>query len=94
VFSSTPVHLSPGSSLVPISDPFTQFQFQSDYFSDASFVSPFDYSRSTPGLAAGGLFSKNVFDAPLGSDYLFHAIPAPITPNSFERNFSSTYAVF
>ena len=94
VVPPTPVRLSPGSSLMPIADPFLQFQPQYDYFSDPYLVSPFDYCGLAPELAPGGFFSKNAFDTPLGPDNPSHGIPAPMTSNTFERNFVSTYAMF
>lgn len=79
VTTPTSVHLSSGSSLMPITDPFLQFRPQCDYFSDP-FPSPaLDYSGLTPRLTAGGLFCKNAFDTPLGFDQFFHGISAPIT---------------
>jgi len=92
VVPSTPVCLSPGSSLMPITDPFLQFQPQHGYFSDP-LVSTFDYSGSTHGLTAGGFFSKSSFDTPLGFDHLFHGTIEPLTPNPFENNFFTTYAM-
>lgn len=92
VAPSTPIHLSPRSSLIPIIDPFLQFQPQSDYFSDHSLVSPFDYSGSTPGLATNGFVLKSALDAPLWPDHSY-GIPAPITSNSLENDFLSTYTV-
>ena len=79
---------------MPITDPFLQFQPQYDYFSDPYLVSPFDYSGLVPGLAPGGFFSKNAFDTPLRPDNPSNGIPAPITSNTFENNFFSTYAMF
>jgi len=84
VVPSTPIRLSPGSSL--ITDPFLQFQPQYDYFSDPSLVSAFNYSGSTPGLATAGFSPKSAFDMPLGFDHLFHGIPAPIMVNPFGNN--------
>lgn len=86
-----PAYLSPGSSLNPISDSFTQLLLQNDHPPSASPVPLFDYSRLSPGL---GLFSKNSYDTPLGSDVLSYGIPAPMTSTAFENNFLSTYAVF
>lgn len=93
IVPSTPVHLSPASSLIPITDPITQFQFQSDYFLNDS-VSPLDYSGLASGLATGGFFPKSVFDMPLVPDNLCNDIQTPRTSDSFENNFFSAYAVF
>lgn len=91
VVPSTPVHLFPGSSLMPITDPFLQFHPEFDYFSDPSLVSLFDYSGSTPGVAAGGFFSKSAFDTSIGPDPLYRDIPAL---GLFENNlFNNTYTI-
>jgi len=92
VVPSTPVRLSPRSSLIPITDPFLQFQPQYDYSPDPFLISTFNYGGSTPGLATGSLLSKSVFDTPLGYHYPSHCIPAPITSDPFENIFN-TYTV-
>lgn len=84
VVPSTPIHLSPRSSLMPIADPFLQFESQSDYFSDSSLGFTFNYDTLTPGLASGGCLSTTAFGAPLGFDHLFHGNPTPTTPDSLE----------
>jgi len=91
VAPSSPVHLYPGSSLVPITDPFLQFLPHYDYFSDPSQTSPLDYSGSIPELATGAFSSKSAFDTPLGSDYLSHDIPTHITYDSFEHTLFDAY---
>jgi len=93
IVPSTPVHLSPGSSLMPIIDPFHQFQLQCDHFLSASLDSPFDYIGSTPWLTTGGFLSKSAFDTPLGFDRPSSGIPAPIMPEPYE-NLLNSYAVF
>lgn len=65
VVPNTPVRLSPRSSLMPIADPFLQFEPQYDYFS-SYLGSAFNYSTSTPGLATSDFFSKGTFDTSLG----------------------------
>ena len=92
IVPSTPVRLSPGSSLMPIADPFLQFQSQYDYFSDPSLVSPFDCSGSAPGFATGSFFSKSTLDAPLWADHSY-AIPTPMPSDPFENNHFNTYTV-
>lgn len=91
VVPSTPVHLSLGFSLLPITDPFTQFQSHGDYFSNTS---PFDYDGFAPGHITGGHPSKNPFDTLLGPDHLSHCILTPVTSKTFEMNCLNTYAVF
>ena len=93
VVPSIPLHLFPGSSLVPISDHFIPFQLQSDYLLNVSQVSSPHYSGFSPGLTAGG-FSKSVSDLPLGADYFSYNIPTTMTSGAFENNFVNTHAVF
>jgi len=93
VVPSTPVHLSPGTSLMPITDPFLQFQSQYDYFSDPCLISSFDYNGLAHGLATGSFCSKSTFDTSLEYDNPSHCILVPIAPDPFEYNFSSPYAV-
>ena len=92
VVTSTPVH-PPGSSLMPITDPFLQFQPQYDYLMDPSRIYLFDYGGSTPGFATGGFFPKTAFDTPPTSDHLPQCIQTPISTNPFDNNFPNTHAV-
>lgn len=92
VAPSTPLHLSPGYSLLPITDPFLQFQSQYDYFSDPSMVLPLDYNGSTLGPATGGFFSKSAFDTPPGFNHLSHGIPST-SPDHLENSFFNMYTV-
>lgn len=94
VVPSTPVQLSPRSSLEPIADFFTQSQLQSSYFFNASLVSPFDCSGTISGLASGGLFPKSAFETLLGSVNPSYAIPPLRAPDTFYANLFNTYAVF
>ena len=92
VVPATPVHLSPRSSLMHITDPFLQFEPRYDYLPAPSLDSTLSYSTSTPGLATS-YASKSPFDTPLGFDHLFHGNPIPTTPGHFESGFFNTYGV-
>lgn len=81
VASSSPVHLSPGSSLIPIADPFLQFQPQYDYFTDPCLISAFDCYGSIPELAPGNLFSKGGLNSSFGFDsLLWHSSTTALDP--------------
>lgn len=94
VAPSTPVHLSPGSSLASIADPFLHFQPQYDYFSDHSLASALDYSGLIPGVTTDGFSSKRAFDTPLGPNHPSYGIPIPITSGPLENDFFNAYPVF
>ena len=92
VIPSTPVRLSPRSSLTPMSDSLLQFQPQYDYFSDLSLISAAGYGGTAIGLVTGSLFSKDVFGTPLGTDHLFHGISVPML-SELSENFFNTYPI-
>jgi len=91
VAPSSPVHLSPGSSLIPIADPFLQFLPQYGYFSDPSLVSSLNYGESSPGLAPGAFFPKGASGTPLALDHRSHDIPVHMTFDPFEIDFFNVY---
>lgn len=93
VAPSSPVHLSPESSLIPITDPFLQFQLQTDYLSGPYLVSAFNYGKLSPGHTTGGSLSKCAFDTPFEFDHLIHGSPALLMSDPLENNFFNTYTV-
>lgn len=90
VVPATPVRLSPRSSLMPITDPFLQFEPQYDYFTGLSLGSTLNYGPPAPELATGGFFPKSTFDTPLGFDHLFHINLTPTPFDLFENPLLTT----
>jgi hypothetical protein len=93
VVPGTPIHLSPRSSLMPIVDPFLQFEPQYDYFSGSSTNYALNYSTLPLGLATDGLSSKTMFDPLPRFNHLFQGNPIPATPDNFENTLFNTYTM-